>query len=52
MKEREPRAGDEETAPSPAEATVEARALAARGDVTAEDVVGVLRAVREARARV
>ncbi|GAA4968356.1 hypothetical protein GCM10023238_40430 [Streptomyces heliomycini] len=52
VKEREPRAGDEETAPSPAEATVEARALAARGDVTAEDVVGVLRAVREARARV
>lgn len=36
---------------SPREAAVEARALAARGDVTADDVTDVLRAVREARER-
>ncbi|MFC8367292.1 hypothetical protein ACFUIT_04740 [Streptomyces sp. NPDC057239] len=51
MNEREPRAGDEEAAPSPAGAAVEAREIAARGEVTADDVVDVLRAVREARGR-
>ena len=48
MKGRESRAGDEEAALPPAEAAFEARARAARGDVTADDV---LRAVREARGR-
>ncbi|WP_157951279.1 hypothetical protein [Streptomyces sp. DH-12] len=33
------------------EAASEARALAARGDVTVEDVVHALRSVREARER-
>ncbi|MFI5568440.1 hypothetical protein ACIA6T_14050 [Streptomyces sp. NPDC051740] len=51
MKGRESRAGDEEAELSPAEAAVEARALALRGDVTAEYVVDVLRAMREARER-
>lgn len=51
MNGREPRARDEEAVLSPAEAAVEAGALAARGDVTADDVVGVIRAVREARER-
>ncbi|OKK07443.1 hypothetical protein AMK33_20740 [Streptomyces sp. CB02400] len=41
----------EAAALSPAEAAVEARALAARGEVTADDVTDVLRAVREARER-
>ena len=36
---------------SPAEAAVEAGALAARGDVTADDVVDVIREAREARER-
>ncbi|MFF9487007.1 hypothetical protein [Streptomyces sp. NPDC014676] len=51
MNERESRAGDEEAALSPAEAAVEARDIAARGGVTADDVTEVLRAVREARGR-
>ncbi|WP_256923276.1 hypothetical protein [Streptomyces sp. 13-12-16] len=40
MNERESRAGD-------GEAAMEARAVAARDEVTADDVVDVLRAVRE-----
>ncbi|MFI1419618.1 hypothetical protein ACH4VX_16765 [Streptomyces sp. NPDC020731] len=36
---------------SPHAAAVEARALATRGDVTPDDVIDVLRAVREARKR-
>ncbi|MEU0656486.1 hypothetical protein ACWEV9_05060 [Streptomyces albogriseolus] len=51
MKGRESRAGDQEEALPPTEAAVKARAVAARGDVTADDVVDVLRAVREARGR-
>ncbi|GHH90750.1 hypothetical protein [Streptomyces capillispiralis] len=51
MNGRDSRGRDEEAALSPAEAAVEARALAARGDVTADDVADVLRAVREARER-
>jgi hypothetical protein len=46
VNERDSRAGEAE-----AEATTEARDIAARGEVTADDVVGVLRAVREARGR-
>lgn len=51
MKGREPRAGDGEAEPSPAGAAVETRGIAARGEVTADDVVDVLHAVREARER-
>jgi hypothetical protein len=43
VNERESRAGDGEAALPPAGA----RAVAARGEVTADDVVDVLRAVRE-----
>ncbi|MDT0403297.1 MULTISPECIES: hypothetical protein [Streptomyces] len=51
MNGREPRVRDEEAVLSPAEAAVEAGALAARGDVTADDVVDVIREAREARER-
>ncbi|WP_217130506.1 hypothetical protein [Streptomyces sp. AC558_RSS880] len=51
MNEQESRARDGEAALSPAEAAVEARALASRGEGTADDVTDVLRAVREARER-
>ncbi|WP_158801324.1 hypothetical protein [Streptomyces sp. NRRL S-37] len=46
MSGRDSRAGDEGAALPPAGAAVEARDIAARGEVTADDVVGVLRAVR------
>ncbi|MGW4020839.1 hypothetical protein [Streptomyces sp. NPDC005009] len=52
MNGRGSRGPDEEAAAlSPAEAAVEARALAARGEGAADDVTDVLRAVREARER-
>ncbi|MEU0579484.1 hypothetical protein ABZ465_19770 [Streptomyces griseoincarnatus] len=48
QKAREP---DGSTQPSLSEAASEARALAARCDVTVQDVIDTLRAAREARER-
>ncbi|MDA5145386.1 hypothetical protein PEM37_28150 [Streptomyces sp. AD681] len=52
MTEEAPGGPGERAALSPPEAAEEARALAIRAEVTAYDVVGVLREVREARERV
>ncbi|MGV9912503.1 hypothetical protein [Streptomyces tendae] len=51
MTEQAPGGPGGRAALSPPEAAEEARALAVRAEVTADDVVGALRGVREARER-